>query len=517
MTAGITLSAGVRSNLLSLQDTAALMNTTQNRLATGKAVNSALDNPLNFFTSSSLGARASDLSGLLDNMSNGIQTIQTANNGLTAITGLIQQLQATVAQARSDATSGTTAATPGTGAVTGTTDAGGNTSSATNNALTFDIGGGVKVSITTATHSNAVVSTVTGTGAPVGTDATASTLTVDDGSGAGVQTVTFASTDNTTAKKITAINTQLTAAGSTVSAALDSNGKLVFTNSAGKATTVTATSAIQTDLGLAATATSTDGSPDTTTKLTLTQLADAVNNNAQLSGKVSATLTGPTGAPTGITFNNLSTTTDVAVTGLVTGGSGHVTGAATDTATITKGSGGTISSTRQSLLNQFNSLLTQINTTASDSGYNGINLLNGDSLKLAFNETGTSSINIQTKDSTGATFAINATNLGITSGTASQFGDNTQLDTLSTNLTNSLTSLRTQASSLGSSLSVVQTRQDFTKSMINSLQTGADNLVLADTNQEGANLLALQTRQSLSTTALSLSAQSDKAVLQLFQ
>ena len=114
MSSGITLSAGVRANLLSLQNTAQLMQTTQNRLATGKKVNSALDNPLNFFTSSSLGARASDLSGLLNSMSNGIQTIQTANNGLTAITSLVQQLQATVSQARSDASAGTVAATPGT-------------------------------------------------------------------------------------------------------------------------------------------------------------------------------------------------------------------------------------------------------------------------------------------------------------------------------------------------------------------------------------------------------------------
>ena len=76
--------------------------------------------------------------------------------------------------------------------------------------------------------------------------------------------------------------------------------------------------------------------------------------------------------------------------------------------------------------------------------------------------------------------------------------------------------MRTQASKFGSNLTTVQTRQDFTKNMITTLQTGADNLVLADTNEEGANLLALQTRQQLSTTALSLSAQADQAVLRLF-
>ena len=79
-----------------------------------------------------------------------------------------------------------------------------------------------------------------------------------------------------------------------------------------------------------------------------------------------------------------------------------------------------------------------------------------------------------------------------------------------------LTTLRSESKTFGSNLSTVQARQDFTKAMINTLTTGADNLTLADTNEEGANLLALQTRQSLSTTALSLAAQADQNVLRLF-
>src|SRR5262249_35961630 len=98
----ITLSAGVRANLLSLQNTAQLMQTTQNRLATGKKVNSALDNPLNFFTSQNLNSRSSQLSALLDSMSNGIQTIQAANNGLTSITSTVQSMQSTLNQALQD-------------------------------------------------------------------------------------------------------------------------------------------------------------------------------------------------------------------------------------------------------------------------------------------------------------------------------------------------------------------------------------------------------------------------------
>jgi len=103
MASNITLSAGVRQNLLALQNTAALLSTTQNRLATGKKVNSALDNPTNFFTSSALASRASDLSKLLDSMANGINTVKAADNGLTAITTAVESLKATVTQARQDA------------------------------------------------------------------------------------------------------------------------------------------------------------------------------------------------------------------------------------------------------------------------------------------------------------------------------------------------------------------------------------------------------------------------------
>src|SRR5947209_6503829 len=102
----IVLSAGVRSNLLNLQQTSDLITSTQTRLATGKRVNSALDNPTNFFTSQGLSNRASDLGALLDAMSTGINTIQAANNGISAITKLVQSAQSLASQAlqTSDAT-----------------------------------------------------------------------------------------------------------------------------------------------------------------------------------------------------------------------------------------------------------------------------------------------------------------------------------------------------------------------------------------------------------------------------
>src|SRR6185312_9367950 len=96
----IVLSAGVRSNLLQLQQTSDLITSTQTKLASGKRVNSALDNPINFFTAQGLSNRANDLSSLLDSMATGINTIQAANNGITSITKLVQSAQALVSQAR---------------------------------------------------------------------------------------------------------------------------------------------------------------------------------------------------------------------------------------------------------------------------------------------------------------------------------------------------------------------------------------------------------------------------------
>jgi flagellin len=165
--------------------------------------------------------------------------------------------------------------------------------------------------------------------------------------------------------------------------------------------------------------------------------------------------------------------------------------------------------TRQSLQNDYVSLLTQLDQLAKDSSFGGINLIYGDSLKIVFNENGSSALQV-----VGVTFT--AAGLGLASPTANAFQDNASINAVVGSLNNALVTLRTQASKFGSNLSVVQNRQDFTKNMINLLQTGGDSLVLADSNEEGANMLALQTRQQLSTTALSLASQADQAVLRLF-
>jgi flagellin len=144
-------------------------------------------------------------------------------------------------------------------------------------------------------------------------------------------------------------------------------------------------------------------------------------------------------------------------------------------------------------------------------------LLRGDKLKITFNESGTSSIDIQAKDKDGNVRGINASNLNIDSLVAEDLDTDEAIDAFLAKLSSALTELRSQASSFGSNLSSVENRQSFTKNMINTLETGAANLTLADTNEEAANLLALQTRQQLSSSALSMASQQDQAVLQLLR
>ncbi len=171
---------------------------------------------------------------------------------------------------------------------------------------------------------------------------------------------------------------------------------------------------------------------------------------------------------------------------------------------------------RKNLVKQFNELRDQLDKLSDDASFNGINLLRGDKLKLTFNETGTSTIDIQAKDANGDPTSVNNTTLGITSAVFADFDNDASLDARLGKLGDALGKLRSQASAFGSNLSIVENRNDFTKSMINTLETGAANLTLADTNQEAANLLALQTRQQLSSTALSMASQADQAVLRLF-
>ncbi|TBW33504.1 hypothetical protein EYW49_20220 [Siculibacillus lacustris] len=387
------LSTGVRQNLQALQGIKANETVAQGKLATGKRVNSALDNPVNYFTSAGLSDRAGDLSNLLDGISNSVQTLQAANAGITSITSLVKNAQSAAKQALQTADAASDAILTGA-----------NTSSYTRSTSLTGLGfaSGEKITVTTG-------NSTTGTAAI--------TLTLTAGSTVGD------------------LMTSLNGSNLGLNATINTSGQLQIEDTAGEDVAIT---------------------------------SDA------------ATATALTGA-TGLGFT-----------------------------TATKAA--TTSSSRQSYATQFNGILDQIDQMAKDSGYNGINLLMGNDLKTVFNEkTGT---NQNYMNISGVTF--DSQGLALDKVETGGFQTNKQVNKVLDKLTSALTTLRTQASNFGSNLSVVQARQDFTNNMITTLQTGSDNLVSADTNAESANLLALQTRQQLSTKALSLANQADQSVLSLF-
>ena len=407
---GIVLSASVRQNLLSLQSTADLLATTQNRLSTGKKVNTALDNPTNFFTAQGLNNRAGDINNLLDGIGNGVQVLQAANTGLTSLQKLVDTAKSIANQVLQAPTGYSVKASATTAAPTGA--------------------GPLGVAGTAADLTNAGTNSLQGK-TFVFTPATgaATTLTISNVAGAG------------NVNSIDAFNTALSAAGIGLTASLASNGSVTFTSTANNASQ------------------------------TLTLGTTAAANTVALSGTGTFALVG-TGTPTA----------DPASQAI-----------------------------RSNLVSQYNNIIQQITTTSQDASFNGINLLNGDNLNLTFNETGKSTLNI-----TGVTY--NATGLGLASLTAgTDFLDSSSANKVLTVLSTASSSLRTQASVLGSNLSIVQIRQDFSKNLINVLQTGSSNLTLADTNEEAANSQALSTRQSIAVSALALANQSQQSVLQLLR
>ena len=274
-TSDISLTAGMRTNLLNLQNTSTLLNRTQQRLSSGKQVNSALDNPTNFFASQSATQRAGDLSGRKDGMSEAVQTVSATNAGITAITGLIQAAK-------------------------------------------------------------------------------------------GIAQSALSTSDTTVQSKLAA---------------------------------------------------------------------------------------------------------------------------------------------------QYDTIRTQIDQVSSDSGYQGLNLLAATygaatTLTINFNENASSSLAV-------VGFIGNSAGLSLT-GAGGNWQATSSITADSAKMDSAITSLRTSTQTLAANLNIITTRQGFTDNMISTLQTGSDNLTLADMNQEGANMLMLQTRQSLGTTSLSMSSQAAQSVLKLF-
>ena len=371
----ISLTEGMRSNLINLQNTAKLMEQTSVRLNTGKKVNSALDDPISFFTAKSHMSRVNSLETLKNGMSESIQTITAANTGISSIIDILEAAKAKAESAKS--------ADTGSGVITQNIDLSG---VVTGDKIT--IGGDEYTAIASAT---------TGTSFHVG------------------------DTDSATAA----------------------------------------------------------------------ELATAINANTETDNEINATA---------ITGTKITLERDVSADMVA----GDVVIAS---AYESKFSESFVSASDElsQLQTQYNELLDQIDTLQVDSGYKGTNLLkSADSLDVKFE--GDNKLTIDG-------FDADSGSLGVSDATWTTTGD---IDTDIASLETAISTLESKASSLASSLSIVTTRQDFTSNMMDILTTGADNLTLADMNEEAANMLMLQTQQALGTNSLNMAAQTAQSVLRLF-
>jgi flagellin-like hook-associated protein FlgL len=530
---GITLTASVRQNLLSLQSTADLLSTTQSRLSTGNKVNSALDNPTNFFTAQGLNNRAGDINNLLDGIGNGVQILQAANTGITSLQKLVdsaksianQALQATSGYSTksqfSSTIEGATATnllgTPDTEATrTGTAVTG----LATGEDLSASTGGGFAAGDTLVVNGKTITfaagAATAGTQASV-TDANTGNVTINltyDNAGTSDQSTT--ATLKAAVESILGTGSSFAIATNevTLTAATDDMSSIVLGGSALSKLGLTAgtTEATSTMAGQTLTIGAIDGSAPQT--ITFGKAAGQVNTLDDLNKKLATSNLQASidkeGKLTVQTTNDQASfdLTQGSIFGGTATGAGKLLGALNTSGPVADVNA---QNTRAGLVAQYNTVIDQIKTTAADASFNGVNLLNGDTLALTFNETGKSKLSI-----TGVTF--DPAGLGLTSLTKGEdFLDNAATNKLLTSLNDASSSLRSQASAFGSNLSVVQMRQDFSKQMINVLQNGAANLTLADTNEEAANSQALSTRQSIAVSALSLANQSQQGVLQLLR
>ena len=536
----IVLSASVRQNLLSLQSTADLLSTTQNRLATGKKVNTALDNPTNYFTAASLDNRASDISNLLDGIGNGVQVLQAANTGITSLQKLVdsaksvanQALQATVGYSTKSSISATiTGATADDLRGTSSFVNAQATGSTVNNNLATPAAITTATKLVSAATSDTLAttpadgSTITVNGKTITFSTSATTKTTDGngnvtiGVGAGstltvgdvlssIDTITGATTASSIASGKIQLSTGTTADLQLGGTALSSFGLSAATTPRG---TTTPVGGLTLEFGAVGTGTATTITFGDGTGGTVKSLNDL---NSKLSADNLLATIDSSGKLTITTTNDAASASIGTVGGSAAGAGKAFENASTGTSAATGGApiqDASALAVRANLVSLYNNILDHITSTSQDSSFNGVNLLNGDQLKLTFNGTGKSTLKIQ-----GVTF--NAAGLGLSSLTAgTDFLDNSSANTVISNLDKASSTLRTEASALGSNLSIVQIRQDFSKNLINVLQTGSSNLTLADTNEEAANSQALSTRQSIAVSALALANQSQQSVLQLLR
>jgi len=592
MTSDVVLTAALRNNLLSLQNTQGQIDITQFRLATGRKINSALDGPQAFFAAQALNNRASDLTRLLDAMGQSIQVIKAADNGITALTKLVEQADSIANGARDALAQGQSEAkVVGTEDLRGIDDLTLEPGIANGDTLvlsvTDDDGNAINLgSFSSAAASATATATITITNPPAmsvddliaaindlhldngsgvangpkafeaslnekgqlqirtlnggdfnlrfeatgggGTDAADLVLAeelgfggiarlVGDGAGnnttqftalADVALASFAFYSNTT------VPPQIAQASALLSTIVDSSGAINrFANldNPNDDYIISINGGSQVRINL------TDGAG---APLSIQSFVDQINNSSALNEHIEASYDDETGVLSLEPIGGEVVSIEIGVSGddPTIAGNGPLTanfGFGVNTA-LTAGAAGQaeIESIRLAAaaadLAQFetdyNRIRDQIDLLVEDTGYRGTNLLNGDNLFTVFNEFRTSTLTTN-----GVTFT--AEGLGLSEANFSRISST---EAALTEVRDALETVRNFGLTLAADLGVIQARENFTKTLVVTLNEGADKLTIADQNEEGAKLLALQTRQQLGVTSLSLASQSQQSILRLF-
>lgn len=382
----VTLSAAVRSSLLSLQNTTSLVERTQGRLSTGLEVASAIDDPVAFFQAKSLNDRAFDFNEKKDGIDQGVSTVTAALGGLESIEAIVRQLK------------------------------------------------GIASSLKSAT---------------------------------GTQFTDLVSQYSTLRSQIGELANDASYQGTNL---IDNNTESLavsFSDQTSSQLTISAANSRETGLGIEAVAVGTN-----------TTFNYAAGSQLQVSDGASITVTYQ---GTGVTY--------------------------------AEGSGATITFGTTSIAFSY-----AVDTTAVDT----VTLTQGQILTITIgSEIGSGAGTTGGFVSLGAGAATQATAVTInTTGNVTNFvseGVTSTIDALTTELDGALTTLRARTQTLGSNVALLQTRLDFTADYVNTLETGSGKLTLADLNEEGANLLALQTRQQLGISALAFAGQAEQGILGLFR
>jgi len=550
MSNGIVLSAALRNNLLSLQGTQRSIDTTQLRLATGLKVNSALDNPQNFFTAKALNNRASDLTRLLDGISQSIRTIEQANTGVETLSQLLDQADSIAQEAQSEIR-----ASQGFSRTRGNVDlsnvadltqieGGGVINAADNFDVTVTQEDGTQTTLNIVINAgediNDVVSAINtevngaGAGSDIGevvrarvtksgqfeiasVNENASIRLSSTGGAAlssagfaalGLDTIVGTEDDGTggfqqggTAIAGNKLFSRASAAGALANGKFEASADLATAGYLGAGETATITLTVDGDTTALPTAIS-----DTDT---IQDVIDRINNEGP--SEVTATFNVDSGKielEFAETVGQVELQFDSAAGATPDFGFGGAPATA-----ITAGNAFSEQFTFDGVNpdvdqyeEDYNNVREQIDQLVEDSNYRGINLLKGDNLTTYFNEDRANSL---------TTEGVDFTSLGLGLEEADFTNANNVQQSIDA-VRAALDDVRNFGQSIANDLSIVQFRRDFTEQTINTLKAGADDLVVADQNEEGANLLALQTRQALGTTSLSLAAQSQQAVLRLF-